>query len=239
MKYASPISGIDYVSYFSFIYAFFRGGMRIKIASIAQSADGLLPNAEPPAGVWMTKPYSTSNVFVKMFNALNPLMTTIVTRTKKMNNIIGKIGCNGLYINNTTTDMHPLFANSSSSLVVSNEIEGMTEVEVPYYNSTHITPCVDNGATASMFPVIAQSEAEGSYPLPVLVFGSLPYNTNFFLQQNDAVSPVLSTMQSSTQTTFHIYRQAADDFSFHYIMGIPTMISETSTNINTFIPAVP
>lgn len=239
MKYSSPVSGIDYISYFSYIYAFFRGGIRIKLASIAQSADGLLPNSEPPLGVWLTKPYSTSNVFVKMFNALNPLMTTIVTRTRQINNVIGKIGCNRLQIDNTNIDLHPLFANASSSLIVSNEIEGITEVEVPYYNSTHITPCVDNGATTSMFPVVAQSEAEGSYPLPVLVFGTIPYNTNFQLQQNDAVSPVLSTMNASTQTTFHIYRQAADDFSFHYLMGIPTMISEISTNVGTFIPAIP
>lgn len=243
MKYSSPVSGIDYLSYFSYLYAFFRGGMRIKIASIAQSADGLLPSTETPAGVWMSKPYSTSNIFVKMFNALNPLMTTIVTRTAKMNNVIGKIGCNGLQFSgnstNVATDMHPLFSNSSSSLVVSNMIEGMTEVEVPYYNSTHITPCVDNGATASMFPVISQSEAEGAYPLPVLVFGTIPYNTSYQLLQQDSSTNVLSTMEASTQTSFHIYRQAADDFSFHYLIGIPTMISETSTNIGTFVPAVP
>jgi hypothetical protein len=217
--------------------------MRIKIASISQSADGLLPSTETPAGVWMSKPYSTSNIFVKMFNALNPLMTTIVSRTAKLNNIVGKIGCNGLQFSgnnrNVASEMHPLFSNSSSSLIVSNLIEGMTEVEVPYYNSTHITPCVDNGATSSMFPVISQDEAEGAYPLPVLVFGTIPYNTNYQLLQQDEPNSVLSTMQSSTQTSFHIYRQAADDFSFHYLIGIPTMISETSTNTRIFNPIVP
>lgn len=242
LKYSSPISGIDYLSYFSYLYAFFRGGIRIKISSTAQSAVGALPSTETPSGVWMTKPYSTSNIFVKMFNALNPLMTTIVTKTSKINNVVGKIGCNGLQNVgniNTASEMHPLFTNSSSTLVVSNLIEGMTEVEVPYYNSTHITPCLDIDATSSMFPVISQSDAEGSYPLPVLVFGTMPYNTNFQLLQQDSTTKVLSTMQASTQTAFHIYRQAADDFSFHYLIGIPTMISETSTNIRTFSPAIP
>nr|AWK77842.1 structural polyprotein [Darwin bee virus 1] len=243
MKYASPVSGIDYVSYFSYIYAFFRGGMRLKISSIAQSADGLLPTTTTPSGVWMTKPYSTSNIFVKMFNALNPMMVTLITRTKKVNNVIGKIGCNGLQFSgsntNVDTDMHPLFTNASSSLIVSNRIEGMTEVEVPYYNSTHITPCVDNGKNSSMFPVVSQSDAEGAYPLPVLVFGTIPYNTNFQLMQEDGATPVLSTMEASTQTSFHIYRQAADDFSFHYLIGIPTMITEEITSARTFVPAVP
>lgn len=243
MKYSSATSGIDYLSYFSYLYAFFRGGIRLKIASIAQSAEGILPKEETPAGVWMSRPYSTSNIFVKMFNALNPLMTTIVNKTAKINNVVGKIGCNGLQFSgnnpNVSKEMHPLFANASSSLIVSNLIEGMTEVEVPYYNSTHITPCVDNGATSSMFPVVSQSESEGAYPLPVLVFGTIPYNTNFQLLQVDQSPEVYATMESSTQTSFHIYRQAADDFSFHYLIGIPSMISEESTNINTFVPAVP
>lgn len=243
MKYSSS-TGIDYLSYFSYLYAFFRGGIRLKIASIAQSADGLLPSSTTPSGVWMTKPYSTSNIFVKMFNALNPLMTTIITRTAKINNVLGKIGCNGLQFSgnnsNIETVMHPLFSNSSSSLVVSNLIEGMTEVEVPYYNSSHITPCIDNGATASMFPVISQSEAESAYPLPVLIFGTIPYNTNFQLMQlDDGTDQVFSTMESSTQTSFHIYRQAADDFSFHYLMGIPTMIENDTSLLRTFVPAVP
>lgn len=244
MNYSSPISGIDYISYFSYIYSFFRGGMRLKIAGISQSAEGLLPSSETPSGVWMSKPYSTSNIFVKMLNALNPVMTSIVTRTQKLNNIIGKVGCNGLQFagsnSNVIAEMHPLFTNASSTVIISNMIEGVTEVEVPYYNSTHITPCVDNGATASMFPVISMSEAEGSYPLPVLVFGTLPYNTNF--QMTEAISSpsnIYSTMEASTQTSFHIYRQAADDFGFHYIMGIPTMITETPPTRNLFMPTVP
>nr|AWK77857.1 structural polyprotein [Bundaberg bee virus 3] len=240
MNYSSPISGIDYISYFSYIYSFFRGGMRIKLAGISQSAEGLLPSSETPSGVWMSKPYSTSNIFVKMINALNPLMTSVVNRTQKMNNIIGKIGCNGLQFfgnNAASSAMHPLFTNASSTTVVSNLIEGITEVEIPYYNSTHITPCVDNGATSSMFPVITMNEAEGSYPLPVLVFGTIPYNTNFQLQES--ASSVYTTMEMSTQTSFHVYRQAADDFGFHYLMGIPSMITEDSPTTNLFVPAVP
>ncbi|AYQ66682.1 putative capsid precursor [Drosophila kikkawai virus 1] len=241
MNYSSPISGIDYISYFSYIYSFFRGGMRLKIAGMSQSAEGLLPADEILSGTWMSKPYSTSNIFVKMINALNPLMTSLVTQTQKMNNIIGKVGCNGLQFfgtnSNVNVNMHPLFTNASSTVVVSNMIEGITEVEVPYYNSTHITPCVDNGSTSSMFPVSTMSEAEGSYPLPVLVFGTMPYNTNF--QMYESIDPHYSTIEASTSTAFHVYRQAADDFGFHYLMGIPTMIIETSPSVNLFKPTVP
>lgn len=239
IKNSSTISGIDYLSYFANIYTFFRGGIRIKIAGISQSADG--PKANNPPS-WMSKPYSTSNVFVKMFNSLNPLMTTIINKTVAMNNVIGKIGCNGLQFSgsnqNVQDEMHPLFSNSSSTVLVSNMIEGITEVEVPYYNSTHITPCIDN-AGISMFPVITQSEADGAYPLPVLVFGTIPYNTNLTLMQTDGSTPVNTTITSATQTSFHIYRQAADDFSFHYIIGIPIMISDGPTNDRTFRPTVP
>lgn len=240
IKSSSTISGIDYLSYFANIYTFFRGGIRIKIAGISQSADGPKVNSPPS---WMSKPYSTSNVFVKMFNSLNPLMTTIINKTISMNNVIGKIGCNGLQFSGTNqnvqNEMHPLFSNSSSTVLVSNMIEGITEVEVPYYNSTHITPCIDNGAGTSMFPVITQNEADGAYPLPILVFGTIPYNTNLTLMQTDGSTPVNTTITSATQTSFHIYRQAADDFSFHYIIGIPIMINDGPTNDRTFKPIAP
>jgi len=241
MNYSSTISGIDYMSYFSYLYSFFRGGVRIKIASISQSASGPLISSETPSGIWMSKPYSNSNIFVKMFNALNPLMTAIINRTNPLNNIIGKVGCNGLQFAggsiNSNANMHPIFTNASSSVVVSTAIEGITEVEVPYYNSTHITPCIDNGTTTTMFPVLSMAEAEGAYPLPILVFGTIPYNTNF--QIATAVPTAYATMEMSTATAFHIYRQAADDFSFHYIMGIPTMIEESTPSDNLFTPAVP
>lgn len=240
MNYSSPISGIDYISYFSYIYSFFRGGMRVKLAGVSQSAQGLLPSTATPSGVWMTKPYSTSNIFVKMLNALNPTMTSLVTHTQALNNVLGKVGCNGLQFSggntNSAPNMHPFFTNASSTLIVSETIEGMVEFEVPYYNSTHITPCVDNGATTTIFPVISMNEAEGAYPLPVVLFGTIPYNTNFQVATSATQS---GTLEACTQTSFHVFRQAADDFGFYYIMGIPTMIQETSPSANLFVPSVP
>lgn len=240
IKTSSTISGLDYMSYFANLYTFFRGGVRIKIAGVSQSADGPKVNSPPS---WMSRPYSTSNIFVKMFNSLNPLMATIVNYTTTLNSILGKIGCYGLQFagnnQNVEVDMHPLFSNSSSTVIVSNMIEGITEIEVPYYNSTHITPCIDNGPESSMFPVITQSEADGAYPLPVLVFGTIPYNTNLTLTQAVGSNPSSTVLTSATQTSFHVYRQAADDFSFHYIIGIPIMINDGPTNDRTFIPTAP
>ncbi|UVF62133.1 MAG: ORF2 [Bat faecal associated dicistrovirus 1] len=222
---------MDYISYFSYIYAFFRGGVRIKIATIEQSAEG--PLANNAGTLFMAKPTSTKNILVRMFNVFNPLYTTIVTKTKKYSNMIGKIGCNAIF----SGPYHQLIADACSTTIVANQIEGITEFEVPYYNSTHITPLVAYGNDTTQFPVTSNNASEGAYPLPIVAFGSLPFNTNVSLQQS-ASTQVEITLDAANYTQYHIYRQAADDYGFHYFVGIPTMIQLPSTSVDIFTPSI-
>jgi hypothetical protein len=241
----NDVTNCDYISYFAYIYAFFRGGIRIKIAGLSQSADGpLIPNSVPD-GIWFSKPYSTSNIFVKMFNSTDAIMNSIYMLNAKINQILGKIGCEQLQIYGNPTSnsyLHPLFSDSNSAVVVSNNVEGMTEIEVPYYNSTHLTPALFVEPGDNLFPIGTVAESEGAYPAPALVFGTLPYNTNFELLQNFVGDPganVFSTMASSTQTIYHVYRSAADDYGLHYIMGIPPLKKLANSSDKLFTPFIP
>jgi len=241
----NEVTNCDYISYFAYIYAFFRGGIRIKIAGLSQSADGPLVASAVPDGIWFSKPYSTSNIFVKMFNSTDAIMNSIYNFNAKINQILGKIGCDQLQIYGNPTFneyLHPLFSDSNSAVVVSNNVEGMTEIEVPYYNSTHLTPALFVQNSDNLFPISSIAESEGAYPAPALVFGTLPYNTKFELLQTFVGSSgpnVSSTMVSSTQTIYHVYRSAADDYGLHYIMGIPPLRKLTNPNNNLFTPQVP
>jgi len=240
---ANDFSGMDYISYFSYIYAFFRGGIRLKITGITQSSDGPRVSSDPGGNKWYSKPTNFSQIFVKMLNNTGPLTTAILGKLANTNSFtrtIARIGCSRLQFWQTgvpNSYIHPIFSDASSLTLVSNNLEGVSEVEVPYYNSTHLSPAVFSNSVSGIFPY-RFNLLEGAYPLPMVVFGTTPINTNFPIAQTDPLDPIETTqMVMSSNTTFHVYRTAADDFGFHYIMGIPTMILQQSPDIGLFAPA--
>lgn len=238
----TSVTNVDYISYFAYIYAFFRGGIRLKIAGLTQSADGPFIPSDVPLGKFFAKPVSTSNVFVKMFNSTDSMMSAIYNLTAKINQVLGKIGCSQLQIygNPAANEyLHPIFADSNSALVVSNNIEGITEIEVPYYNCTHLTPALFVTNADNLFPIGDIADSEGAYPAPAIVFGTLPYNTNFLLLETVGTPDVSSTVMAATQTIYHVYRSGADDYGLYYIMGIPPLKKIATPVTNLFTPSLP
>nr|ULF99792.1 MAG: structural protein [Dicistroviridae sp.] len=239
---ANDVNGMDYISYFSHIYAFFRGGIRLKITGITQSADGPKVNSSAGTNIWYTKPTNFAQMFVRMLNTSSPLTTAIISKLRKFNTLsrtIARVGCSMLqfWFNPGSVNIHPVFADSSSTSYVSNNLEGVMEVEVPYYNSTHLTPTVSaTSSSGGIFP-ISTSVLEGAYPMPMIIVGTVPINTDFPIFQTDPEDPIAtSKMAMASNTTIHVYRSGADDFGFHYIMGIPTMFSQQSPDVGLFLP---
>jgi hypothetical protein len=92
-----------------------------------------------------------------------------------------------------------------STTFVSTDIEGAIELQVPYYNSSHISPCV--GYTVGITsPISRQSVLRGF--VPPIVLGVTPARE---LGTNDTVDVTLT-------------KGAADDFSFMYILGPPPLV---------------
>jgi len=242
-NYANDFNGMDYISYFSSIYTFFRGGIRLKITGITQSADGPKVNSSPDTNIWYSKPTNFSQIFIRMLNTNSPLTTAILAklrRVKDYSRTLARIGCSRLQFwfgDPGETYIHPIFADASSANLVSNNIEGVSEVEVPYYNSTHLTPTNSCPTTSTNIFPTADDVLEGAYPMPMVIFGTTPINTNFPLFQSNPADPATTTMMTmSSNSTYHIYRAAGDDYGFHYIMGIPTMISQQSPDVGLFNP---
>lgn len=159
----SSVGGLDYMSYFSSFFAFFRGGVRIK----------LFTSNNP------------SNMGVYMFNAYDPYYDNIVTRTLQRDSFQGLTTVDAFWNN----DLSSYLSTSASSIMVDRNVEGAIEFEVPYYNASHITPAI---VSESLFPAVEEEGAEGCYPSPVVLFG-LQSETIKRTSANDIIPAETST----------------------------------------------
>jgi len=84
--------------------------------------------------------------------------------------------------------------------------------QVPYYNTTHLTPAI-----------LSQDTASGADAGQI--------NWQDLLKSNIPPCAVLCYPNSPPSATnvqrFETYRAAADDFSFHYILGVPPLVNLT------------
>jgi hypothetical protein len=74
-------------------------------------------------------------------------------------------------------------------------LEGGIEFEVPYYSTGHMSTAMYHTFQGDFW----QSQRDGQYPLPMVVFGCRELPT----------------------TTFRVYRAVGDDFSFAGLLGVP------------------
>lgn len=163
---------VDMIDYFSYLYAFYRGGMRLK-TNLTESEVGITP--------W-------KNVSVKMFNTFSDNSPALSI--------------------NPDTRILPLTSfpdkqrlHATSEQVINRDLEGAIEIEVPFYSQSYIVP-LSMGKMSSSSVFAAQQD--GFMPLNLLTLQPRPYAATI----DDAYS-------------IDIYRAAADDFSFSYLLGVP------------------
>ena len=210
---------VDYLSYFSNLFAFFRGGVRIKVNANLLYANGNLNNSTPD-GEWFTPVNSNPCLNIKMLNAITLDYINVAGNIKKLNNIVGKVGFANADVYNSST-LNAAMVNSSSTTVVNQGVEGMVEVEIPYYNSTHLTPSNVPGIDDPLVDVDHQLTSEDTYPLPILLVGSNPLPRSLKIA---STKEHYASVYKTEALVCNFYRAASDDYSYHYFIGVPTMI---------------
>nr|ULF99854.1 MAG: hypothetical protein 2 [Cripavirus sp.] len=192
---ASPVTAVastktmSMFEYYYFIYAFWRGGMRIKSATSVNQSSTITEVSRKYPG------YILYYMWSSVQDALN--------------SVINKFTPGGVPVQ--LVDSFPSgTTNMGTSVVnVDQTVEGLAEIEVPYYNISHISPATTYTSTER--PVEISNILKGHTPPCVL--GLLP------LSQNPAITGANERLSTS------FLRAPADDFSMMYLVGVPPLVN--------------
>jgi hypothetical protein len=165
----------DYLDYFSYLYAFYRGGLRFSYD----------PGTSDPSVV--------NSYRIILRSCVSNLYPDTASRVSTLS---------------TSNISSQIFRSPFANAISRPNIEGLIDFEVPYYNTTHITPALTSNHSRTKV-------AASSYPSPLITI--VPRNGN---TSSVTVSPL-------------ILRSAADDFRFFYLIGPPRVaLLDTDTTIN-------
>nr|ULF99856.1 MAG: hypothetical protein 2 [Cripavirus sp.] len=175
--------------YYYFIYAFWRGGMRIKSATSVNQSSTLTAVSRKYPG------YILYYMWSSVQDALN--------------SVINKFTPGGVPVQ-LVDSFPPGTTNMGASVAnVDQTIEGLAEIEVPYYNVSHISPATTYSSTQR--PVEISNILKGHTPPCVLGLSPLSQN------------PAITGSNERLSTTF--FRAPADDFSMMYLVGVPPLVN--------------
>lgn len=172
-----------YLDYFSTIYAFSRGGIRLKLLNFNNYGTTRYPSRE----VWRVR--MLNGVCDNMFNWLSTIPAFSPDDPAKKWAF-------------TTVNSIPKMAET----LVDTVIEGQLEVEVPYYNVSHISPVLLSKTNS----VTVENMLKGNIPASLVSM--------------EIVSSIPETESITIGNV--LYRAAADDFSFSYLIGVPLMVNQ-------------
>nr|WEU70922.1 MAG: structural polyprotein [Hangzhou dicistro-like virus 7] len=175
--------------YYYFIYAFWRGGMRIKSAtSVNQTSTPTKVSHKFPGYVLY---YMWSSVQDALYSVINKFTA-------------GEVPVQ-------LVDSFPTGATEMGTSIVDIDqtIEGLAEVEVPYYNISHISPATIY--TSEERPVEISNILKGHTPPCVLGFSPASQNPE--------------TVDTNERLTTTFFRAPADDFSMMYLVGVPPLVN--------------
>nr|UYL95313.1 MAG: capsid polyprotein [Maanshan Dicis tick virus 1] len=146
---------ISQFEYYYFLYAFWRGSMRVKVSTYV--SDG--------RSTRLTTPRASTNIWhVGLINSVQDTFKGIVSKFKKGGFPVQAIdGLTG-----------PALNMGNSSIDVATNIEGLVEFEVPYYNVSHISPATLY--TDDERPIEITNVLKGHIPPAVVTFGSRSTN---------------------------------------------------------------
>lgn len=166
-----PLEGLgdvifDYIDYFSYLYGFFRGGVRVSLD----------PGYYDPAfvGTWRVLLRSSLS---------NAYPVTNIPRAE---------------ITSSSTFTTQILKSPFANILSRPTIEGIVDVEVPYYNQTHIAP-------VTVTPQTKKGVERAFYPSPLVTF-------------------IPRTRTNTATADPNFWRAASDDFRFSYLLGPPQVI---------------
>nr|QJI52074.1 MAG: capsid polyprotein [Dicistroviridae sp.]QJI52215.1 MAG: hypothetical protein [Dicistroviridae sp.] len=146
---------IAMLDYYYFIYAFWRGSVRLKHAATFTNTDEI--PIQKFSGYWI----------VNMWNSIQDTMNLFVSSL-----LVGSPAQNFAQSNNVS-------AGGQSKQLIDTSIEGAVEYEVPYYNVSHISPATTYAATQK--PADIPGMLKGHVP-PIIVSAQMqasPQSTAF------------------------------------------------------------
>nr|ULF99852.1 MAG: capsid protein precursor [Cripavirus sp.] len=182
---------ISQFEYYYFLYAFWRGSMRIKASTFTSNG----------AATRTTTPRISNNIWnVGLINSVQDTFNTLVSR----------FSVGGVPVQLTAPLTNPMINMGSSNIDVASNVEGLVEVEVPYYNVSHISPATLYTSTER--PIQVDNVLKGHVPPAIVTMTSR--SANGFTGANAA-----------EQTNSQFYRAAGDDFSFMYLVGVPPLVN--------------
>jgi len=171
--------------YYYFIYAFWRGSMRIKATNFIT----------PTTNNITTPPLKGGFNAMYLYNTVQDAFDTVVNAFT-----------NGVPVQLANLATKGLTNMGTSAVVVDQQLEGMTEVEVPYYNVSHISPATTYDSAAAP-PLSITDVLRGHVPPTVL------------LMQPQGTIP------ATAKNTAIFWRAPGDDFSLMYIVGVPPLVN--------------
>lgn len=203
-----PELRVDYLDYYSIPFVFARGAMRFKF-EVENGFDQSGSNRFYYSFNWLR---------FKLFNNWGRFNypDLSVARWTSAAHSNGKVAVID-NTQNTTDGLTYLNLVRTSHAVVAQNIEGMSEVEVPFYCKGHMIPIdiPNNTALAMQFPDIER----GIFPSSCLTMMSTECNAAQFQYPLDV----------------QVYRATGDDFSLMTLIGMPVMmttIGRTGQNVN-------
>jgi hypothetical protein len=210
----------------SYLFRFYRGGVRYKVVSIPSLETRCSSFAEASTASGSIIPYSLSADSISVLPNRSTLPTLAVRGTDIIQNgIVSKPELNAF----TAMNNMQRFEHS-----VPSDLNNILEFEVPYYSSIPISVVSEGTLTNIDGPLVRRN-------LIYLRRSQDPkgLDTPLSTYQDNIYGPIIRAKQDSgasiggvTRATFggaYIYQAAADDFSFGYLVGAPALTKITYT----------
>jgi hypothetical protein len=210
----------------SYLFRFYRGGVRYKVVSIPSLATQCTSSGFAPTSDNSVHTYTNTLDSINVLPTRSALPTLAVRDHAIVENgSVAKPVLNTfLGINNMQRFEH----------LAASDLNNVLEFEAPYYNSIPISVVTEGTITNTDGPLVRRnklflrrSHDPKGMDTPISDYSLLTYGP--------LLRPELSTTNTAggvTRATFggaYVYQAAADDFSFGYLVGPPSLIKITYT----------
>jgi hypothetical protein len=199
---ATPVSVVggskttQLFEYYYYLYAFWRGSMRIKAVPMC------VDPRDDATRTYVAKSSSTTLAF-SLINSVQDTFNTLISR----------FSIGGSPIQITTNVTNPMYNMGNSVNQIPPNIEGIIEIEVPYYNVSHISPATTYNTNER--PISIDKVLKGHLPPAILTV----FNTGGGTPVSGATGPAVEA------NFIQFYRAPGDDFSFMYLVGVPPLVN--------------
>lgn len=182
----SAASVVSMLDYFYFIFAFWRGSMRLKFH--LNSGD---------SGARLGKEIVHVSMLASVQDRTNDLLSKLKDAYSLETQNLPAFSVDSKY--------YPKGIGGAAMIDIDTSLEGLGEIEVPYYSVSYISPAITRDADSA--PYALDDVYRGSTPSPIVL---------------------ITTNHNKKSVEVTCRRGTGDDFSLLYLVGCPPLINVTS-----------